>query len=192
MIEILEALARPLLGTLDPEMAHRLTIKALACLPGARAAARRSAPRRFGLRPTLSQSARPCRGLRQTWRSRRCDAGAWLWLRRSRHGDAKTSARQSAPAPLSAERETKPSSTATASTARDMKVARRRLERRKARGGIVADQSRRQQRDAAIAPPIMSKASRPLRRSQASSSSMSLRPIRRACAICRKPKRSTI
>ncbi|MGA3302258.1 MAG: quinone-dependent dihydroorotate dehydrogenase [Methylovirgula sp.] len=33
MIEILEALAGPTLRTLDPEVAHRLTIKALSCLP---------------------------------------------------------------------------------------------------------------------------------------------------------------
>ena len=169
--------------------AHDLAIKS----SRARAlSARRRAPtisawprRVFGLR--FCQSGRHGGGFRQECARAAPASRHGLRLRRGGHADAARAKRQRQARAFSARSRTAPSSIGSAST---MRGRRRRLPgcatgRRESSASISAPAA-----TAKIASPITCRASSAWRRWRATSPSISLRPIRRACAISRRRRRS--
>ena len=97
-------LTRPLLGMVDAETAHRLTLAALRLGVVPPGDVVDSLALAVNLPACPSPTARPCRRLRQECRGHRSHAEAGLRLCRSRIADAATAGRQPAPASVSPSR----------------------------------------------------------------------------------------
>ncbi len=158
-------LLRPLLFSLDPEVAHRLALKALATGLHPRPAREHPRAEAAPARPRLPQSARHGRRFRQERRGAGRASVARLRLHRGRHGDAASPRGQSQATHLPADSAQGADQPARPSTATATRRSHRRLVARPNRAGIVGDQCRRQQQQRRPGRRLCRRG-RPLRRSR--------------------------